>query len=471
MAELRETKQFIKSAFSITSRNRAVYYLFALLFVKSLAFAILIPPWMGNDEPNHFEYVLKLAGGGDNSQAVIIESLNRTNFWKRAEMRGPAEGASQFKQTDLRNHSEDIAGKRPFLYYWTASLPLRAIDSSGILSKLLAARFISIIISMVALWFLFLSANIVFEGRNQALYSNLAVTIAGFHPQYSHLSAVVNSDVLLIAVFSFIFFLFVRLIRRGNISVEDIIVILFALGLAFLTKKHALILIPVILIGFFLVEPFKEGYARKTGRTYLMFSFFMLAAILLLEFFAAKSMINIIDRLGLSFAYSFSSFEELKAVSFVQWGKGISVMFVTYWFTYGQMVHKFSFGFYAIYAAFTAVVFFGIVRGAVKNLKGLKNGKSPFMRYLFFAAVFVALVLIANVVTFFSPALIHRVSGRYFFYALAPIALLTVFGISNIMPSGKEPDKTGNLETVIARAFIAMNVITIFGYLIPIYHA
>lgn len=426
---------------------------------------------MGNDEPNHFEYVLKLAGGDDNSQAIIIESLNRTNFWKRAEMRGPAEGASQFKQTDLRNHSEDIAGKRPFLYYWTASLPLRAIDSSGILSKLLAARFISIMISMVALWFLFLSAKIVFEGKNQALNSCLAVTVAGFHPQYSYLSAVVNSDVLLITIFTFVFYWVVRLIKRGNISVEDIIVLLFALALAFLTKKHALILIPAILIGFLLVAPFKEGYAKKTGRTYLMFLFFMLAGILLLEFFAAKSMVNIIDRLGLSFSYSFSSFEELRAVSFVQWGKGIAVMFVTYWFAYGQMVNKFSFGFYAIYAAFTAVVFFGIARGTVKNLKDSKNRKSPFMRYLYFAAVFVALVLAANLVTFFSPALIHRVSGRYFFYALAPIALLTVFGVSNIMPSGKELDKAGNLETVIARAFIAMNVITVFGYLIPLYHA
>lgn len=449
----------------------SVAVLFSFLFVKSLVFAFLIPPWMGNDEPNHFEYVLVLAseGTGKSNQEKIIKSLNKTGFWEKAEMKKPPPTARTFNETDLRRHSEDFPGTRPPLYYFFASLPLRLFTPDDMETALLLSRMVSVAFSMLTLWLVYLGAWNVFEGVYRKWSSVVAVLLAGLHPQFSYLGVVVNSDTLIMLLFSLLFYIFTLLIKRGGVTAEETLLILLVLFSALLTKKHGVILLPVIFAGLAAATTYKGRkllYFSDVVKRWLFFIAVLAVGMLVLEYFATLNVIKIIDRIGLSLGRFFFTPADWATLSAGEWLKGFGIIFVTFWFTYGQMVHKMSFGFYFLYGFFTLAVCLGVSAGIYRFWKK-SNGSSDEFRNVLFSLFFLLVVMASTIFTFFSPELIHRVSGRYLFYAIAPVSVLTVYGLRNIQSFIRFTDVEGAAVTI----FFIMNLVSIFGYILPIYYS
>lgn len=445
-----------------------VLALFSCIFIKSLVFALLIPPWLGNDEPNHFEYVLNMAKGGDfaDGQKLIIASLNETSFWKNAEMSPPPPGAAKFDDTDLRNHSEKMVDTRPPMYYLLAAAPLKAVYSDSMRLNLLMSRMVSVAISMVTLLFVYLSARIFFGGVGGEAGAAGTLAVAGFHPQFSYLSAVVNSDVLLTMWFSVFFYYSLRLLRKGGFGPVDLAVLLGVAACAALTKKQGLLLAPALLLS---VPFFVSGtgwrekavgslkaYAALLGMTAL----FALVA----EAVFARNVVRLADISALNLGLSFSTYIDFAGMTAMMWLKSLSILFVTSWFTFGQMVHKQSYGFYLLYGAGSAVALYGLARHFADAFRGAEGDDPARTRMLALAGMTCALLAAVTLMIFASPTIYERISGRYLFYGVAPFSLLFYFGFSRLGPRG------GVWEWTPAYGFISLNLISIFGYLLPLYY-
>ncbi len=436
-------------------KNRVLWLLLVAVLVKSLFFMFMVPPWLGNDEPNHFAYVYVLSGRDEQpgAEARILESLARSNYWKLAEMPAPPEGVTAFAQTSLMQHSEDFIGTRSPLYYWVASLPIRLFAPATIEGALYWARGVSAVLSLITVFLVWRSATLLFGPGAVALLSGV---IAGFHPQFSYLSAMVNSDVLAILLFSAVFYCCLVMISMREVSARRLAALFVLLGLSLLVKRHAVILFPLAFAAVILAA----RSARMAVKGGALFIAVAAAALLSLELAAADSMIRLADRVGLSLGYSFAGPAELAALPAGMWMRGLAIMFVTGWFTVGQMVYKQSFGFYAVYALLSGALFTGIVAGM------LRWQREPAARMLIFALLFCLMVLAMNIGTFFSPQLMRLVSGRYLFYAVAPASILAAYGgvqfLGGVNRSAWRP--------ALVYLFLALNLIALFAYLGPIYH-
>lgn len=436
-------------------RNRALWLLLAAVLVKSLFFMFMVPPWLGNDEPNHFAYVYVLSGQVDQPAAEerILESLNRNNYWMLAEMPAPPEGAATFAQTSLMQHSEDFIGTRSPLYYWIASLPVRLFSPASVDGALYWARGMSVVLSLVTVFLILRSATLLFGSGAAAL---LAGVIAGFHPQFSYLSTMVNSDVLAVLLFSAVFYGCLAMIAAREVSGGRLAALFVLLGISLLVKRHAVILFPLAFVGVFL----SARSARLAAKGGALFIVVTMAALLSLELAATDSMIRLADRVGLSLGHSFSGPAELAALPAGMWLRGLAIMFVTGWFTVGQMVYKQSFGFYALYALLSGALFAGFVAGM------FRWRREPAWRMLAFALLFCLMVLAMNIGTFFSLRFLPLVSGRYLFYAVAPVSILAAYGGIQFFELVKRPA----WRPALVYLLLALNLIALFGYLAPIYH-
>ncbi len=436
-------------------KNRALWLLLSAVLVKSLFFMFMVPPWLGNDEPNHFAYVYFLSGRASQpvAEARILESLARNDYWRLAEMPAPPEGAVSFAQTSLMRHSEDFIGTRSPLYYWMASLPTRLFAPATVEGALYLARGVSVLFSLATVFLVWRSAALLFGAGSTAL---LAGVIAGFHPQFSYLSAMVNSDVLAVFLFSAVFHGCLAAIASRELSGRRMAVLFLLLGLSLLVKRHAVILFPLAFAAVILAAR-SVRLAAKGGALFIVVA---AAAFLLLELAATDSVIRLADRVALSLGYSFAGPAELAALPAGMWLRGLSIMFVTGWFTVGQMVYKQSFGFYALYALLSGAIVAGIAAGI------FRWRREPAARMLVFTLLFCLMVLAMNIGTFFSPQLMQLVSGRYLFYAVAPASILAAYGGIQFLGLVKRPA----WRPALVYLFLALNLIALFGYLGPIYH-
>ncbi len=436
-------------------KSRMLWFLLLAVLVKSLFFMFMVPPWLGNDEPNHFAYVYVLSGMADkpSAEARILESLSRNDYWRLAEMPAPPRNAATFAQTSLMQHSEDFIGTRSPLYYQVASLPVRLFAPATVEGALYWARGVSVLLSLITVFFAWRSAALIFGIGEVALLTGV---IAGFHPQFSYLSAMVNSDVLAILLFSAVFFMCTAIITAREVSGIRLAALFVLLGLSLLVKRHAVILFPLAFAAIMMAAR-SLRMAVKQGA---LFIGLMAAAFIMLELAATDGMIRLIDRVGLSLGYSFAGPAELAGLPAGMWLRGLSIMFVTGWFTVGQMVYKQSFGFYVMYALISGAIFAGIVGGM------FRLRRKPALRMLMFSLLFCFVVLAMNVGTFFSPKFIRLVSGRYLFYAVAPASILGAYGSIHFL----ELIKRSAWRPALVYLFLAFNLIALFGYLGPIYH-
>ena len=158
--------------------------------------------------------------------------------WQRSAARLPA---SARRDGGGRN----TAGANPPLYYLYEALPYRVFYGSSIFGRLLAMRVWSgllLLVTATATWLL--AGELL--GRVRTLQLAAAAT-AGLAPMTAFMTASVNPDALLYALWSVALWLGVRVLRRGLTAVDG--AGLFAvLGLAVTTKATSYALVPAALL-------------------------------------------------------------------------------------------------------------------------------------------------------------------------------------------------------------------------------
>ena len=194
--------------------------------------ALVVPPFQVPDETSHFGYLQAmadgrlpgdqrrpgftseqiLAGGAANAFQTAAISATRPEWsrplyerWLRDDAASPAKSRND-------GGGYNAAGPNPPTYYLYEAIPYHVVGGD-VFDRLYAARIASLLWLLVTVAGAWLLAGEVF-GRNRVLQLTTA-GVAGLWPMVSFLSAAVNPDSMLYALWTLALWLGARLIKRG----------------------------------------------------------------------------------------------------------------------------------------------------------------------------------------------------------------------------------------------------------------
>ena len=238
--------------------------LLVVVLFFGLAWVFLVPPWQAPDEPQHFSYIETLGenhrvpgGSGDMYAADLYYSLAATNFnspifvpeanpeWSRIK------GAQSRRAMKARSRDTGggptTASSYPPAYYLAATPAYLVLRTQATTTRLYGVRAWSLLwllLNVAAIWAL---TGELF-GRRPIAQLAASATV-GLWPMVTFVTAAVNPDGALMALFSLAFALGTRAAIRG-LTLKRGVLLGLTVGLAFVVKDTALALVPPTLALF-----------------------------------------------------------------------------------------------------------------------------------------------------------------------------------------------------------------------------
>ncbi len=248
--------------------------LLGTVLVLGWTWALVTPPLHAPDEPEHFSYVQtigelgRLPGGAGKpfstelSRAADVTDLSHVVYsvhakpeWSRLVADAFPAGAGPADDGGGVNN----ASTYPPLYYAVEALPYAVAEGAGVFTRLSLARMASslwLLVTVTAAWLL---AGELFGRRR--LPQLVAAGTAGLWPLMTFVSASVNPDALLIALWTLALWLGVKVLKRGLTPGRGLALGAVA-GAALVTKASALVLVPPVLAAVALAA----WWGRDAGR-------------------------------------------------------------------------------------------------------------------------------------------------------------------------------------------------------------
>ena len=227
------TRRLSRDSFRLPERH-VLTFILLIGFIHGLIYVFLVPPWSHYDEPGHFEYVWMIAtrpeipsvGEWDGPICrVILDSMIRNQFYKYSG--SPPDLASLPDPVPI---GVTQVGDPP-IYYWLASLPVRALINQPIEIQLYGGRMVSLVFFLATIVVAREFAEEISVDHSPLRWL-LPFCIAAV-PGLVDVMTALNNDTAAIFVYS-VFLLFgVKVIRRG------------------LTLKYAFLLAACVVVGFF----------------------------------------------------------------------------------------------------------------------------------------------------------------------------------------------------------------------------
>jgi 4-amino-4-deoxy-L-arabinose transferase-like glycosyltransferase len=250
-----------------------------IAFLNATAWALIVPPFQGKDETDHFAYVVQLAENGS-----LPEGEGYTGRWPAAEAfalqalhynavrHSPATPAiSTMREQAILGKvlhagastqglgQAGIASAEPPLYYALQTIPYY-LGSGNVLTQLQLMRLLGAVFGALTALFAFLFLR---EGLPEMPW---AATVGGLcvalQPLLAFMSASVNPDSLLYTVAAAVFACLARAFRRG-LTRRNAIVLGGLIAAGFLTKLNFIGFAAGVYLGLLLLAG--RG-ARATGR-------------------------------------------------------------------------------------------------------------------------------------------------------------------------------------------------------------
>jgi 4-amino-4-deoxy-L-arabinose transferase-like glycosyltransferase len=212
----------------------ALVALLAATFVLAMAWALVTPAFQSPDEQSHFGYVQSLVEGPGlpgkagrplfSSEQMLAAAQSNADQaaaqpdvkmewsplvyerWRAADAALPAGARGD-------GGGPNPASSNPPLYYLVEAPAYAAASGGDVFDRLLAMRIVSLLWLLVTVTAVWLLAGEVF-GRDRLLQL-VAASVAGLAPMMSFLSASVTPDAMMLALWSLVLWLGVRILRCG----------------------------------------------------------------------------------------------------------------------------------------------------------------------------------------------------------------------------------------------------------------
>ena len=210
-------------------------------------YASLMPPWGLIDEEQHFDYVQSLAERGTIPTVgetylspEIIKSLFETQRW--TAFHWPTPPSPDPKDMGLEGYSYE--GYQPPLYYALLA-PLYAVLPGGVLLKLFALRWVTVGLSLLAVWMVYRIASELFP--DDKLLPFLAAALLVVIPERTASISRLNNDVLVEVFATALIWVCTRVLLQG-LTPRRSLLLGALLGLGFLAKSSMAVLIAPLLV-------------------------------------------------------------------------------------------------------------------------------------------------------------------------------------------------------------------------------
>ncbi|HST41922.1 MAG TPA: DUF2142 domain-containing protein [Conexibacter sp.] len=275
--------------------------------IMATAWALLMPPFQGPDESEHFAYVQHVAETGDAPSSttfggagshsseqtfamdalglrMLMASPDARPLWNEIDQRRWRE----FEQDATKRQRADGEGanpiaKNPPLYYAYEAVAYRAVPGDSLYDHLLATRFANILLFLVTVACAWLA---VAELTARVWVRTLTAAVVAVQPQLTSMAGIVNADTLLVTVWSAFTALAVRTLVRGP-SMRRLVGLSALAAASALTHGRGLALLPPLLVVIALAcwrhRPELRAALRWSGASVLVLA----AGLVLFRLFAA----------------------------------------------------------------------------------------------------------------------------------------------------------------------------------------
>jgi hypothetical protein len=265
--------------------------LFALAAAIRFVWACIIPPWVGPDEASHFTYVAhiveneELPHHGPYPKAYPESSLEVSrSCWQTFCNRISALAAPRARELNYLPVSHDYRAAReylasdqderksragstatdyPPLYYLFATPFYRAFGAAPVLTRLVALRVATALLSALTAVFAYL---MVFEARRDRSLAMVVGTMVALTPMSSFVGACVNNDAAMLAATGALCWLTAKYSRSQLMSIGQGACLGGVAGLVFLTKPTGAPVVLLALAYFFLRAVFAPRGASLRER-------------------------------------------------------------------------------------------------------------------------------------------------------------------------------------------------------------
>lgn len=253
-----------------TRRDRSLILIAALL--HGLTYCLLLPAWMGEDEPWHVEYAHHVSTGHmpwggiemhgaarpedddrsimalsqlqvrrrlgglqayeiSETQEAILDSMKEEDFFRRVDFAPWKGGTENFDQVQ----DAFTATHQPPLYYMIGAAALKISNATTPIEELYVLRGVAFICYLIVVLFTFLIARLMTE---DLWLVALAGFICAWIPMHARQAAVVNNDVLAKVVGGALLFAAARQLtnEKRQLKPSAIASLLVLIAIAFVTK-------------------------------------------------------------------------------------------------------------------------------------------------------------------------------------------------------------------------------------------
>jgi len=277
--------------------------LFTAAFFNSLSWIILIPIWQYPDEQAHFAQVQDLAEigfvpvGGFNTSLEIAfsekvmgterDGMGNNKYTYHPQYKteytnsiyGPQEKEiSSLPKSARKEFTKNEATLNPPLYYFMSSIVYKVFSWGDIFTRVYALRIFSAVIFLLTIVITYKIGQIVF---NKDKIQEIAfAAIVAFSPMLVFATSGVLPDTLNIFLFTFFFYICLKIISLG-FSIKRILILILIISLGAMTRQNFLITLFILPIP--IIFEFIENY--KTRRTILITTLFASFGIYTLSYF------------------------------------------------------------------------------------------------------------------------------------------------------------------------------------------
>jgi hypothetical protein len=408
--------------------------LLLLTLVKGILFASVVPKWQAPDEPYYFKYTRILA----------------------EEKRIPV-----FSETPAVGH--------PPLFPIIALAPYVLAKPFGNTAQVFSIRLLSVLFSVLAVWIAMATATVIFPENRLARL--LLPTFVAFNPQYSFISSSINSDSLLILLFSLCLYQ-LTVIIRNSITVDRFALLLLTVLVGMFTKERFLIMVPAVVLVLAL-----EAHKSMSGKlpkllrhNNVLVAVFIGLYLLLSSGWTQQLGVGVKSFKSLIPYYSTSSPGEL---FFSRNFPGR--IFEGFWGNFGwwQYIPMRL----EIYQAIKLLVLasaLGLVIWLIKSLIHLLNGpfpkadtdKNPSRELFFILSVFLLTAYLAVYAAASYDATTGGGHGRYALIAMIPVFAFLSLGLENLFPVRLHKQAF----TLVFLSLFSLNAVSIFYTIVPWYY-
>jgi 4-amino-4-deoxy-L-arabinose transferase-like glycosyltransferase len=260
---------------------RSLACLLVLVTIIGVSWALLIPPWQVTDESSHFAYVQTLVQNGSLPRATRGHTYS-SDQRAAAQIVGARTGSTapatappnwsasawQAYLAGVRTHppsKSDGGGRNPAsnppLFYVYDAVPYLLDQGGTVFGQFYAMRIWAVLLLDLTTLGGWLLAGEVF-GRRQSLQLVVGA-ICALMPMSTFISAAVNPDSLLIALWTLALWLGARVIRRGA-RTGDTMALCAVAACAVLTKATSYALFFPVLAAFFAAWRLAPGIERAS---------------------------------------------------------------------------------------------------------------------------------------------------------------------------------------------------------------